>query len=122
LDLYNNDWDKLTADITGYTFSDSETRTQMRETYQKNDYTLDPHGAVGLLGLKRYLAQHPSKTGFFLETAHPAKFKEVVDETLGSPVSIPEKLKSFIAGTKRSIPMNADFDALKGWLLKGVEG
>ena len=122
LDLYHNDWDKLSADITGYTFSDSETRAQMRESNQKNDYILDPHGAVGLLGLKRYLAQHPSKTGFFLETAHPAKFNEVVDETLGSPVSIPEKLKSFIAGTKRSIPMNADFDALKGWLLKVAKG
>lgn len=118
LDLYNNDWNRLSADITGYTFSDDETQAQMRDTFQKHSYILDPHGAVGLLGLKKYLAQNTSKTGFFLETAHPAKFKEVVDETLGSPISTPEKLKSFVAGTKRSILLNADFNDLKKWLMQ----
>jgi threonine synthase len=122
LDLYSNDWNRLNADITGYTFSDDETRAQMRETHQKNDYTLDPHGAVGLLGLRKFLTQNPSKTGFFLETAHPAKFKEVVDETLASPVSIPDKLKAFIAGTKQSTPMSTDFGVFKEWLLKSGKG
>jgi threonine synthase len=120
LDLYGGDWNKLSVEINGYTFSDDETRTQMRETYLKNNYTLDPHGAVGLLGLKKFLAHDPSKTGFFLETAHPAKFKEVVDETLGSSVPIPEKLKTFIAGTKKCIPMHSDFNQLKDWLLQSA--
>lgn len=118
LDLYGGDWSRLSQDISGYTFTDEETRAQMREVYQKKGYILDPHGAVGLLGLRRFLAQSPSKTGFFLETAHPAKFNEVVEETLGVSIEIPEKLKAFIAGQKKAIPMNADFNELKDWLLK----
>jgi threonine synthase len=73
-----------------------------------------------LLGLKRFLAQNPSKTGFFLETAHPAKFKEVVEETLGGSIQIPEKLKAFVAHQKKTIQLQADFNELKDWLLKST--
>jgi threonine synthase len=118
LDLYANEWSRLSQDISGYAFRDGETREQMRDLYRQNGYILDPHGAVGLLGLKRFLLQNPSKNGFFLETAHPAKFKEVVDETLGVSIGVPEKLKSFVARQKKSFQMKADFNELKEWLLR----
>lgn len=109
MDLYANDLNKIKADITGYRFSDEETKQAMREVYKTSNYILDSHGAVGYLGLKKYLAEHTETTGVFLETAHPAKFLEVVEETLKTEVKIPERLKQFIKGNKKSITCSKDF-------------
>jgi threonine synthase len=117
LALYQYDAEKLQHEITGFAFTDNDTRNQMRATYKQTGYILDPHGAVGLLGLKQFLNQSPSKSGFFLETAHPAKFKEVVDETLSQSIATPEKLNAFISGTKQSISLPADFNAFKDFLI-----
>jgi threonine synthase len=118
LDLYKNDWTALKSDVTGFAFTDSETQNQMCHTYRGGNYVLDPHGAVGLLGLKRFLMKDKAKTGFFLETAHPAKFKNVVDETLDASIPIPDKLKTFISGEKKTIHMKSNFSELKNWLLQ----
>lgn len=118
LDLYQGDWASLSADITGFSFSDDETQNEMLNVYQKDKYTLDPHGAVGLLGLKKYLKSNANAVGFFLETAHPAKFKSVVDETLNASIEIPQKLSAFVSGSKKSIVMRSDFNAFKNWLLE----
>lgn len=109
MDLYANDLNKIKADITGYRFTDDETKQAMREVYKTSNYILDPHGAVGYLGLKKYLAENTEATGVFLETAHPAKFLEVVKETLKTEVKIPERLKQFVKGNKKSIPCSKDF-------------
>lgn len=109
MDLYANDLNNIKADITGYRFSDEETKQAMREVYKTSNYMLDPHGAVGYLGLKKYLAEHTEATGVFLETAHPAKFLEVVEETLKTEINIPERLKQFVKGSKKSIPCSKDF-------------
>ena len=108
MDLYANDLNKIKADITGYRLSDEETKQVMREVYETSNYILDPHGAVGYLGLKKYLADHTEATGVFLETAHPAKFLEVVEYTLKTEIKIPEKLKQFVKGNKKSIPCSKD--------------
>lgn len=109
MDLYANDLNNIKADITGYRFSDEETKQAMREVYKTSNYILDPHGAVGYLGLKKYLAEHTEATGVFLETAHPAKFLDVVEETLKTEINIPERLKQFVKGNKKSIPCSKDF-------------
>ncbi len=89
LDLYGGDINKLRHDIKGYRFSDDETRNAMRAVYGAQGYTLDPHGAVGYAALRQYQRETGRDiTGVFLETAHPAKFKEVVDATLPSPVPV----------------------------------
>lgn len=113
MDLYSSDLSKIKADITGYTFSDEETRQAMQKVYKDSGYTLDPHGAVGYSGLKKYLPENKEITGVFLETAHPAKFLEVVEETLTSQVEIPEELKAFIHGVKQSIRCPNTFSDLK---------
>lgn len=119
LDLYNNDRGAMQKHIVGYYFTDDETSGKMKEVYQKEKYVLDPHGAVGLLGLKKYQSETGSASpGVFLETAHPGKFKEVVEATLSEVLPLPPKLESFLIKEKKSIPMKNDFGDLKRLLLK----
>ncbi len=113
MDLYYNDLNQIKADVTGYRFSDEETKQAMREVYKTSNYILDPHGAIGYLGLKKYLAEHTEATGVFLETAHPAKFLGVVEDTLKTQVQIPDKLKAFIKGNKKSIHCSNEFNDFK---------
>lgn len=118
LDLYNGDFNALSADILGYAFTDEATGEAMREVSDKYDYVMDPHGAVGYLGLKRYLREHQGEiTGIFLETAHPGKFSEVVEEKLNTSIGLPEKLKSFLGRKKQTIKISAQFSDLKDFLI-----
>lgn len=121
LDLYQNDFEKLKTDISGFEFSDIKTQAAMRDVFAQNNYVLDPHGAVGYLGMKKYLSSNQNSTGVFLETAHPAKFLEVVEETLKSKVQIPERLKVFIKESKKSIQCNNEFNTLKQFLQTSIE-
>lgn len=88
----------------------------MRLCYAANGYVLDPHGACGWRALKELL--QPGEVGVFLETAHPAKFKEKVDSILEADIAIPERLQAFMQGKKQSVPMDNDFEAFKSFLMK----
>ncbi len=117
LDLYQNDSEKLKSDISGFAFTDEETQTAMRDVFAKKKYVLDPHGAVGYLGLKKYL-ENQNATGVFLETAHPAKFLEVVEDTLSVRVQVPEKLRDFVKRDKKSTLCKKELNDFKKHLLK----
>ncbi len=114
-DLYNKNIDAIRADITGYTYTDRQIADTMRQCLAQTGYTLDPHGACGYRALKEGL--HPDEMGFFLETAHPAKFKDTVENITGQEVSIPQRLRAFMQGQKQSIPCTKDFPAFKQLLL-----
>jgi len=117
LDLFGNDFDAISRTLIGYSFNDDQTRAAMRHVKASADYVLDPHGAVGYLGLQRYKDERATDvTGIFLETAHPAKFKEVVEDTLKEVVAIPDTLQKFIQRPKRSVAMKADFKEFKSYL------
>lgn len=116
LDLYGNSWEAITKDISGATYSDDLIRETMKDCYSRTGYVLDPHGACGYRALKEQLK--PGQTGVFLETAHPAKFKEKVDAIIGADIDIPERLQTFMRGTKQSIEMPNDFAAFKSFLMK----
>jgi threonine synthase len=88
----------------------------MRQCYADTKYILDPHGACGYQALKEQL--QPNEVGIFLETAHPAKFKEKVDAIIGEDITIPERLQAFMRGTKQSIKMSNNFEEFKAFLLK----
>ncbi len=118
LDLYNKNFDALTHDITGYSFTDEQTKDVMRTVYEEKKYILDPHGAIGYLGLKEYLKTHGNMTGIFLETAHPAKFQDVVSSTLSKSISLPSTLEKFMSGKKLTTPMSNKFEDFKEHLLK----
>lgn len=115
LDLYGGDWSNITKEIKGFSFNDDQTRAAMKSVFEQTGYTLDPHGAVGYLGLKSYL-ESDLATGIFLETAHPAKFKDVVDEVIGN-VDVPQRLAQYMEKEKKSIEMENDFEVLRDFLL-----
>ena len=103
-------------EISGATYTDEQIREAVKEAYRETGYLLDPHGACGYRALSKSL--QPGETGVFLETAHPAKFLETVEDIIGSKVEIPAKLKEFMKGVKQSIPMNKDFESFKAYLMK----
>jgi len=116
LDLFHHDHAAMKKEITGYAFTDDENREAMKTVFQKQNYVLDPHGAIGYLGLKKFVGEQQS-VGVFLETAHPAKFLDVVEETLQTKISIPEPLKVFLSKEKKSIHCSSDFDSFRNLLL-----
>ena len=114
--IYGNDYKNLCQHLSGYRFTDDETRVAMKEIYTQLGYITDPHGAVGYLGLKKYLENHPEKYGMFLETAHPVKFLDTVEETLQTKVELPQRIKALLKKEKQSTPISSYAD-LKAYLL-----
>lgn len=110
-DLYDKSHDAIAADISGATFSDDQIADAMRSCYADTGYVCDPHGACGYEALKEGLQE--GETGVFLETAHPAKFKSVVDGILHTDIEIPQKLQAFMKGTKQSVSLPNDYEAFR---------
>ena len=115
-DLYGKSHVRITSLISGATYSDEQIRQTMKACYDETGYILDPHGACGYQALEDGLKE--GEIGVFCETAHPAKFKEKVDEILSIDVEIPDRLAAFMKGTKQSVPMTKDFADFKQYLLK----
>ena len=115
-DLYGKSHERITSLISGATYTDDMIRQAMRACYEDTKYILDPHGACGYQALTDGL--QPNEVGVFCETAHPAKFKEKVDEILGIDVEIPERLANFMRGQKQSVPMTKYFTDFKQYLMK----
>ena len=115
-DLYKGSHEAITSLISGATYKDEQIRATMQQCYEETGYILDPHGACGYQALKDLLKD--GETGVFCETAHPAKFKEKVDEILSADIEIPQRLQEFMKGTKQSIPMSKEFKDFKEFLMK----
>ena len=115
-DLYGKSHERIRSLISGATYSDEQIRQTMRQCYEETGYILDPHGACGYQALVDGLK--PGEVGIFCETAHPAKFKEKVDEILGIDVEIPDRLAAFMKGEKQSVPMTKEFSDFKAFLMK----
>ena len=113
-DLYGSDWERITADISGATTSDEKIRSTIRECRSRYGYLLDPHGACGFDAVYHNLA--PGESVLLCETAHPAKFKDIVESAAGVEVEIPERLAAFMRGRKQSVPMSADYADFKKYL------
>ncbi|MBQ3698629.1 MAG: threonine synthase [Prevotella sp.] len=107
---------RITNLISGATYSDEQIAETMRQCYNKTGYVLDPHGACGYQALKDELKS--GEVGVFCETAHPAKFKEKVDDILGIDIEIPARLKAFMKGEKQSVEMTKEFADFKVYLMQ----
>jgi len=117
LDLYNHSHEAIAADVKGFWFSDEQIRNTVKRVYQYTGYLLDPHGACGFQALEDYLNE--DEVGIFLETAHPAKFTETVEEIIGKGnVPLPDKLAAFMKGKKQSIELDKEFVSFKEFLKK----
>ena len=120
MELFEQNLGSLKNVLTGYSISDAETKETIEKVFKEKNYVLDPHGAVGFIALHRYLNAHPNKKGFFLETAHPSKFYDVIEPVIHQQVEIPESLQALLKQKKNSIKMKADDnDGLRS-LLKGL--
>ncbi len=115
-DLYGKSHEAICADISGATYTNEQIAETIKEVKAETGYVCDPHGACGYRALKEGL--QAGEVGVFLETAHPAKFKDTVDRILGADIEIPAKLQAFMKGKKQSVPMTKDFADFKQFLLK----
>ena len=115
-DLFGGSHEKITNLISGATYTDDMIKSTMTTCYNDTKYILDPHGACGYKALKEGLKD--GETGVFLETAHPAKFKEKVDDILKIDIEIPSRLAEFMKGKKQSIEMKNSFAEFKEFLLE----
>jgi threonine synthase len=98
-ELFDNNLSSLKKSFSSFSFSDDETKIMMKSIHDKFNYISEPHGAIGYLGLKKY-GLKTNEFGVFLETAHPVKFLEVVEETLSVNVEIPHKIKQVMSKEK----------------------
>ena len=114
-ELYGKSHAAICANISGATYTDAQIAETIKEVKAETGYVCDPHGACGYRALKEGLKT--GETGVFLETAHPAKFKDTVDRILGDDIEIPAKLQAFMKGTKQSVPMSKDFASFKEYLM-----
>ena len=110
--LYDDDIDRMRADLTGAAFDDATVVAEIGRVYRDHGYLLDPHGAIAWLGLRQQLSLNPRATGVFLATAHPAKFREVVEPAIGKPVPLPSTLGEALARPRHSVPLSVDYPAL----------
>ena len=115
-ELFNKNLTSLKKSFSSYSFSDDETKIMMKSIYNKFNYISEPHGAIGYLGLKKY-GLKTNEFGVFLETAHPVKFLEVVEETLKVNVEIPPQIKEVMSKEKVSI-LISNYQELKNFLNK----
>jgi threonine synthase len=115
--LYQGNLESLRANLSSYSISDAETRKAMKHVHSDSGYVMDPHGAVGYLGLKEYQKTHPNTYGIFLETAHPVKFLDVVEDTLGLSPEIPPQIQKVMGREKKSHLIKS-YNDLKAFLLK----
>lgn len=115
IDLYNHSADEIRKDITGFRYKDAAIAETVKDTFEKTGYLLDPHGACGYQALTDGLSK--DENGIFLETAHPAKFKETVEEIIGKPIEIPQLLQAFMKGEKKSIGLKNNYDLFKDTLI-----
>lgn len=115
-DLYGGDHSKIVSLINGATYTDEQIAETMRDCYAKTGYILDPHGACGYRALSEQLSD--DETGVFCETAHPAKFKDTVEQIIEAEIEIPSRLAEFMKGEKQSVAMTKNFADFKAFLLK----
>jgi threonine synthase len=121
LELFHQQFSDLKNVLSSYSISDAVTKATVNEVFNQYNYTLDPHGAVGYYALIDYLGdnvKNPNGGGMFLETAHPVKFPETVEQTTGKKIEIPESVQYLFDQKKETVAMNASFDDFKEWMLE----
>lgn len=116
-EIYKNDFESLKENVSSYSFTDDETKEAMLEMFNKYGYVADPHGAVGYLGCKAYLKDHPYAHCVFLETAHPTKFLDVVEDVIKEKQPLPEQIQSVMGKEKEAVSIST-YEDLKRFLLK----
>ena len=114
--LYNSDLMALRRDIVGFAYEDTQVIAEIGHVYREHGYVLDPHSAIAWLALQDRLVDQPDACGVLLATAHPAKFREVVEPAIGRSIELPRALADAISRPRHSISMPAAYNALEDFL------
>ncbi|MEZ4803124.1 MAG: threonine synthase [Gelidibacter sp.] len=118
-EIFKNNFEVLKSNLTSYSYSDEETQNALKELYNDYNYVADPHGAVGYLGCKDYLKENPNAHCVFLETAHPTKFLDVVEDVIRENIELPEQIVAVMDKKKKSIKIGT-YEELKSYLLSSI--
>jgi threonine synthase len=116
-EIYKNKFETLKDNVSSFSFSDAETKAAMLEIYSNHKYVADPHGAVGYLGCTSYLEKNPDAHCVFLETAHPAKFLDVVEEVIKKRQALPQQIQSVMGKDKVATKIST-YNDFKAYLLE----
>jgi threonine synthase len=114
--LYAGDIAALRRDVVGFAYDDARVVAEIGRVYRAHQYLLDPHSAIAWLALRDRLADEPDAQGVFLATAHPAKFREVVEPAIGASIELPHALAEALVRPRQSVSMPADYGALSEFL------
>lgn len=117
IELFQNEFPLLKKNLSAFTITDDETKETIKRIFNHNHYTLDPHGAVAFLALERFLQNNPAQKGFILETAHPVKFPEAVEEATKTNISIPPSLNELMGAEKKSVEINPVYADFRDYLM-----
>ena len=121
IDLYSN-IDNIKDDLVSWSFNDDQTSAMIADVYNQYEYVLDPHSAVGILGLLKYMEmKSDNMNNIFLGTAHPGKFADIVNPIINNKLDLPQRLKDVLSLEKRSIELNNDYDEFYDYLLRTFE-
>jgi threonine synthase len=122
LDIFNKESEEINKVIFSSSFSDATTKEAIKKIYDEYNYLIDPHGAIGYLALEEYVKKNNLKSfnGIILETAHPAKFLEVMEVVVDKKINIPERLEKCLHKEKKSVRISSDFKVFKNFLLNQV--
>lgn len=115
-EMYSNSHEGITHDLEGYYLTDDQTKKVMKRCYEENEYVLDPHGAIAYDALLKSGLTNDKTCGIFLETAHPAKFKDIVDDALDIDLPLPEKLKEIVNNKKTAVKMKNSYEDFEDFL------
>ncbi|MFT4782188.1 MAG: threonine synthase, partial [Pseudohongiellaceae bacterium] len=115
-EIYDNDFERLQANLSSFSYTDDETKTALLEIYERYNYVADPHGAIGYLGCKDHLKTNPNAHCVFLETAHPTKFLDVVEDVIKTTVALPPQIEALMGKEKVALQIS-DYEGLKAFLL-----
>src|SRR5262245_48448365 len=116
LALYGNDVDAIRRDLEGAAYDDAPVITEIARVFREHRYLLDPHGAIGWLAATAALARDSDAVAVFLATAHPAKFREVVEPAVGEAVALPKALADAITRPRSAITMSSEYSYLEALL------
>lgn len=117
LALFHNDFNELKKFVHGYSFTSAETLEAIKTISREQGYIADPHGAVGYLALKRFIKEHPEEAGIFMETAHPSKFREIVQPLVDEEIPVPKSIQSLTEKVSTSHQIAASFEEFKSYLM-----
>jgi threonine synthase len=119
--IFGSEWERMRSRIAGFAYDDEMTRDTIRRVNAETGYSLEPHGAVGWMAAEAWRKDHPEAHTVVLETAHPSKFLDVMEEELGeSAIEIPERLACLADREKVAIQLGTDESAFQDWL-EGME-